>query len=313
MVKATDLAQYYEYYESPNKDAANLVCIPGVGCGSWAFRPLIGLLIDHFNLVFINLPGVGNAPAWDEMSVDKIADLIEDICEELKITNTAVLGHSMGGFVAQTLANRGMNISKMVLMSTSYGGTTFDRDSFNLMQKIAKKNWGRRAHVHSSVFYEFIISERTRKLQPHFFKVLRENFGAKAPSEKIIWQHFFCGLKFSNMTKACEISQPCLVVQGAEDNVVSEKSARLLAGQIPQGRYLKIEHAGHLVFLEKIDVLQRIKDYLLGDVVGEEIIDSPKNTFFAQAEESSWLFKQNQLLQFYSPENFDIFKWLTRF
>lgn len=312
MTEVQDLTAYYEKYLSPNPKAKNLVCIPGVGCGAWVFKAFLPLLIDDFNLILINQPGVMDAPAWPEITIEKIADLVTDICEKEQIKNPSIMGHSMGGFVAQYLSLYVYDVPDLVLISTSYGATTLDRDSLFLMQKISAKSWGKRIHLHPSALYEFAVSKKTHKEHPHFFTELRTNYGAKAPEESVIWQHFFCGMNYTNMTKAHSITSRTLVVQGAEDLIVSRQSGRLLAGQIPNAEYLEVQNAGHFVFLEKKEILHSIKNFLLGAEVGVKVKDMPNNNFFAQAEEQSWRFKQEQLLKFYNPETFDILKWLSK-
>lgn len=308
-----NLQPYYEHFECAKKDAPHLVCIPGVGCNSWIYRPFLPLLIDHYHLTIMNLPGVGDTPKWQELTVDSITNLVIDVCNELDIDNPSIIGHSMGGFVAQNLAIKAFDVPKLVLMSTSYGATTLDRDSMSLMQRISAKSWGHNIHLHPAVLYEFLISDHTRKKNPHFFKMLKENFGAREPDEKVIWQHFFCGMSYSSLTQAHRIESDALVIQGAEDYIVSNQSARLLAGQLPNAKYMEVQEAGHFVFLENPEVLLRAVDFLLGsDVNAEKVSDAPNNNFFAQAEENSWRFKQTQLMQFYNPETFDILKWLAK-
>jgi pimeloyl-ACP methyl ester carboxylesterase len=67
----------------------------------------LGLSKD-FKVVTIDLPGFGKSPLLKKnpFSIDDVADAILSLLEEKKINNSVLIGHSLGGYVALSMAKK---------------------------------------------------------------------------------------------------------------------------------------------------------------------------------------------------------------
>jgi pimeloyl-ACP methyl ester carboxylesterase len=67
----------------------------------------LGLSKD-FKVITIDLPGFGKSPILKKnpFSIDDVADAILDLLEERKIKNSVLIGHSLGGYVALSMAKK---------------------------------------------------------------------------------------------------------------------------------------------------------------------------------------------------------------
>lgn len=87
-----------------------LVLIHGYLISHWAFKPVIPLLAKHFEVIAIDTPGHGDsdrpAPAAFRYDVASIADAVDACLGKLGVHKTRVLGHSIGGAIAMTVAAR---------------------------------------------------------------------------------------------------------------------------------------------------------------------------------------------------------------
>lgn len=100
-----------------------LLLVHGAWHGAWCwedeFAPYLrGLGLDVFSM---NLPGHGQAGA-EKIAWYSIADYVEAVAAELRKLNrpTVVLGHSMGGYVAQKLMERNpKNLAGVVLFAAA--------------------------------------------------------------------------------------------------------------------------------------------------------------------------------------------------
>src|SRR5690606_10217968 len=108
-------------YIAAEKERPTLLMLPGVGCDHHIFSQTIPHLVRHFNLLMYNNPGTaGQELPETELSVETIAAEVMAELDNRKLKAVYVLGHSMGGFVAQRLAiSQPQRIEKMVLLSTS--------------------------------------------------------------------------------------------------------------------------------------------------------------------------------------------------
>jgi pimeloyl-ACP methyl ester carboxylesterase len=85
-----------------------VVAIHGLPGNSRDFRWFGGALGDRVRLVRIDLPGCGGTPtaSWPQMRVDDRADFVAAVMRAMELGPSLVLGYSMGGPVAASVAVR---------------------------------------------------------------------------------------------------------------------------------------------------------------------------------------------------------------
>jgi pimeloyl-ACP methyl ester carboxylesterase len=87
-----------------------LVLIHGLGLSWHSWRPVLAALERHHDVAALDLPGFGNAaPLPDGISPSPaaLADAVERELDRLGLTRPAVVGNSLGGWIALELARRG--------------------------------------------------------------------------------------------------------------------------------------------------------------------------------------------------------------
>ena len=98
-----------------------LLLMHGIGGNSRSWRHQLETLSDHFHVIAWDAPAYGK-------SVERVASLEEytvaviEFLDALSITNVNLLGHSMGGVVAQGVAGfHPARVTKLILSSTFMG------------------------------------------------------------------------------------------------------------------------------------------------------------------------------------------------
>ena len=98
-----------------------LLLMHGIGGNSRSWRNQLETLSDHFHVIAWDAPAYGK-------SVGRVASLEEytvaviEFLDALSITNVNLLGHSMGGVVAQGVAGfHPARVTKLILSSTFMG------------------------------------------------------------------------------------------------------------------------------------------------------------------------------------------------
>jgi len=110
---------WYERGEGPS-----LLMLTGTGSTMSEWDPaLLRLLARDHRLILFDYPGVGRSGPWRGRSFDSLADASAGLMSALDIPSAAVLGWSMGGFVAQRLAiDHPERVSHLILAGTNPGG-----------------------------------------------------------------------------------------------------------------------------------------------------------------------------------------------
>ncbi len=65
----------------------------------------VSLLIDHFRVICLDIPGHGRSGSWGrEHSMSDLADLVKVLMETEGIEKIVLVGHSMGGYICMAFA-----------------------------------------------------------------------------------------------------------------------------------------------------------------------------------------------------------------
>ena len=119
-VQSNGILIYYESYGSGEP----LVLISGLGYGLWQWHKMIPLLAERYQVIVFDNRGAGQTdkptgPYTAAMLAADTAGLIE----ALGLRDATVVGHSMGGFIAQQLVlDRPDLVRRLILASTNFGG-----------------------------------------------------------------------------------------------------------------------------------------------------------------------------------------------
>ena len=113
-----------ELYCEIHGEGKPLVLISGLGYSSWQWHKLVPFLAEHFQVITFDNRGVGQSdkPAGPYTAQMLAADTV-GLLEALNIVTATIMGHSMGGFIAQAIAlDFPKRVDRLILCSTNFGG-----------------------------------------------------------------------------------------------------------------------------------------------------------------------------------------------
>ncbi|MBE2202552.1 MAG: alpha/beta fold hydrolase [Anaerolinea sp.] len=117
---ANGINMYYETHGS----GAPLLLISGLGYNQWQWHKMVPGLAEQFQVITFDNRGVGQTdkPAGPYSAALLAADAV-GLLQALGIERAHVMGHSMGGFIAQEMAlSYPEMVDKLILASTNFGG-----------------------------------------------------------------------------------------------------------------------------------------------------------------------------------------------
>lgn len=84
-----------------------LVLLHGFCESKWIWKSFESVMNDHFRVISVDLPGFGESEKINgEISIDELADILQDFLSSLKIQQCTMIGHSLGGYITLSFAER---------------------------------------------------------------------------------------------------------------------------------------------------------------------------------------------------------------
>jgi 3-oxoadipate enol-lactonase len=241
-------------YERTGHGSAVLL-IHGCGIVGDGWRPQIDALADRFTLLAFDHRGLGGSELRGRLSVEGMAEDALAVLETERIERAHVVGHSLGGLIAQQLALVTPDrVASLSLLCTFAHGRQGARMTPGLALTALRMRIGTR-EMRRQAFVELVMPasylagvDRARlaaELQPLFGRDLGDN-----PS--VILKQVAAMAKFDPRERLRALPRvPVLVVSAQQDRIALPAYGRELAGAIPGARYVEIAGAGHGVTIQR--------------------------------------------------------------
>ena len=227
-----------------------LVLVHGAGGSADLWQPQLAGLADLTRVVAPDLPGHGPLGGRGEPSIAAYTEWLDAFLAALDPGPVFLVGHSMGGAVAQAEAlARPERLAGLVLIATAARLRVLAR-LVDLLRGDPRE--GRRL-IQDLSFAAGAPREHVEMVD----RILRE--GAPLVT---LGDYLACD-RFDVRDRLATIRTPTLVLTGAEDRLTPPKGGRLLAEAIPGARLVEIAAAGHFPQLEQpVAVNGAIREFL---------------------------------------------------
>ena len=256
------------YYELHGSGPA-LVLIPGLGYNGWMYSHMIPGLAEHFQVISIDNRGSGlsDKPAGPYTAQMLAADVI-GLLDAFDLPKAHIVGHSMGGFIAQALAiDYPDRVDRLVLSATNFGGphhvpitppamavlTDVSGDPIERLRRGIVISTAPGFAEANPEFIESWVQYRVQHpIDPAGYQA-QLAIGLGLLSEAASFEH-----------KLGRVTAPTLVLFGEHDAVVPPGNAELLAARLPNARVEILPNAGHVFPFETPEAAnQAITRFLL--------------------------------------------------
>lgn len=230
------------HYRLQGSGRPPLLLVHGAGGSSLHFAQLMGLLAPHMACVAPDLPGHGQSPAGERVAeadlLDHYVERLAELAESLGLGRFVLLGHSMGGAVAQLFALKYPDrLAGLVLMATAarlkVAPAVFEtiRDHFEELPRLME-----------AVGYSPSTSPAT----------VRSFCAAQlqAPREVVLADFRACAL-FDQRERVSAIRCPTTLLSAGDDRLTPPKLQAQLEQLIPRSRLVPLPRCGHFMFFER--------------------------------------------------------------
>ena len=245
------LANQTIFYEESGSGPP-LIFLSGLGGDHRAFALAQRHFANQFRTLAVDNRDVGRSSRWThDYGVHEMATDLRDLLDHLKIDSAHIVGHSLGGMIAQEFALAWPDrVQSLVLASTHMGG---DRWRHAVLE-----SWIMMRHRLSAA--EFSGATLPWLVAPAFFKGAPGQVeGLIRLAEKNAWpqesdafeRQARAALSFDSRDRASSITKPTLVLVGQADLVNPPRYAWELARSIPNTQFEEMPDVGHLPHVEE--------------------------------------------------------------
>ncbi|MGQ0463900.1 MAG: alpha/beta fold hydrolase [Sporichthyaceae bacterium] len=199
------------------------------------------------DVVLFSDAAVGSSTGSPATTVDQKADNAAAFVEALGLSSVDVLGFSMGGFVAQSIAVRRPDlVRKVVLVGTGPGGNPETDPHTDIVFEIAL----RPDYAHEDVRYLFFAEGRDAETRAYI-----ERNAVRTDREPLVGPETiqamaglimdFMGGTSGHFATLPKLGQPTLIVCGDNDPFFPVKNQWLLFRELPNAQLAIYPQAGH--------------------------------------------------------------------
>ncbi|HEX6269015.1 MAG TPA: alpha/beta fold hydrolase [Anaerolineales bacterium] len=250
-IKTSNIELYYEIHG----EGKPIVMISGLGYSLWQWHRMVPFVAQRFQVITFDNRGVGQSdkPAGPYTAQMLAADTA-GLLEALGIEKAIIMGHSMGGFVAQAIAlDFPQKVEQLILCSTGFGGPRHVPATPEAMKMMTDVTVDALTRFKNGLAVSTAAgwAEKNPDMIEEWTKWRMAN-----PIEPVHYQaQLAIGLGMISEAAAFEthlsrINVPTLILSGAHDQVVPPENAALLAEKIPNSQVVIFPDAGHFFPIE---------------------------------------------------------------
>lgn len=241
------------YVRSVGQQGQDLVLLHGWAMHGGVFDSLVKKLELKYRVHIIDLPGFGfSHDDSGNYNLDGLTDIVISNLREHELKDIILIGWSLGGLIAQNICIRANDlVSKLVLIASNAKFTYADDWKNGVDESVL-------SIFHISMQDDFkktvlrflslqVIGDELAMIQ---LKLLRQEIFTRGEPNPVALKSGLIILQESDLrNKLSSISQPCLLVAGTQDQIVSVESVKDTAVLISNAQCEIIEKSAHGLFL----------------------------------------------------------------
>lgn len=233
------------YYEIHGKGSP-IVLIAGLASDSQSWRPVLGGLAKNFKAIIFDNRGIGRTEYPEEsFQISTLAHDTVCLLDSLGIEKAGIIGHSMGGYIAQEIAiEYPERVDKLILASSCAVTSEKNKIRFAGLLKILEDRGEYELFIRE--FFNLIFTPGYLSNKENLESAVRSAVNYPFPVTALGFKLQLEALRsFNSLDRLQKIRSEALLISGKEDIVVTMEEAQLLAEKIPFSKALCLDHAAH--------------------------------------------------------------------
>lgn len=236
-------------YRMVGSGPETILYLHGIGGDRTSFDAQIGAFGPRYTHIAWDMPGYGDSAALPDMTFPSLADAAVRLLDECGVCRAHVVGHSMGGMIAQELAAAHQDrIASLILSATSpaFGKPGGDWQQKFLAARLKPLDEGKTPADLAPAIVEALVGE-----SPDADGVRAAVSSMQGIPSEAYRAALTCLVGFDRRDALSAISVPTLLVAGERDETAAPKVMQRMADEIAGAQYVCLPGAGHLANLER--------------------------------------------------------------
>jgi 3-oxoadipate enol-lactonase len=229
--------------------APAVVFLHGIGGSARIWAPQSArFAAAGFRPIALDMLGYGAREPVDRMDFDTLAADIEAQIAQHDLDRPIIVGHSMGGMLAQTLVRRGPRAYRAAVFSCTspaFGDPTGEFQKKFVADRLGPLDAGR---TMAELAPGMVAAVSGPAPDPAGRKLAVETIAAT--SERSYRAAVHCLVNFDERANLARISIPVLCLAGEHDHLAPPAMMERMAARIPGARYVCLKGVGHLPNVE---------------------------------------------------------------
>jgi len=234
---------------SVHPSAPAVVFLHGVGGSARIWAPqMASFAAAGFRPVALDMLGYGVREAVDRMDFEMLASDIEEQIAQHHLDRPVLVGHSMGGLLAQTLLRRGPRAYRAAVLSCTspaFGDATGAFQKKFVADRLGPLDAGR---TMAELAPAMVAAVSGPAADPAGRKLAIETIAATP--ERSYRAAVHCLVGFDERANLTRIEVPTLCLSGEHDRLAPPAMMERMAARIPGARYVCLKGVGHLPNVE---------------------------------------------------------------
>lgn len=242
-----------EIYYEVRGEGPPLVLIEGLGFGLWMWRGQSPSLEGKFRLLLLDNRGVGRStPLVGPYSITEFARDALAVLDAERTDRVAVLGASMGGAIAQSMAALAPDrVSALVLACTTPGGPDAKPMPAETWVEVTRQVPGESAEGRIRRAMGIALTREFPRDRPAVMDALVAD-RLESPVDPAQWMLQALSMReFDARESDARLAMPALVTTGTDDRVVPWTNSLLLHKIIPRASLAVFRGQNHLHLIER--------------------------------------------------------------
>ena len=223
-------------------DGPSVIAMHGIGGGPESFADQIGALPAR--VIAWAMPGYRNSPA-DELTFENLAARLAAFMDALGLERAHLLGHSIGGMVAQEFAARHPErTASLALIGTtpSFGGRDPSFAETFLKARLAPLDAGMTMEAMASKAAPGICGPNATP------EILTKVAAPMKATPEATWRAILkCLTTFNRREDIAKMSMPTCLIAGTEDQNAPARTMEKMAAHMPDAEYHLLDGIGHMI------------------------------------------------------------------
>ena len=261
IARINNIECYYEIHGN----GSPLVMIAGFASDSQSWQPVLGRLAEHFKVIVFDNRGIGRT-RYPQESFQISTLALDTVCllEHLAIQKADILGHSMGGYIAQEIAiEYPQKVNRLVLVSTRATSSPRSKSIFIELLKILES--GKDYDLFIRKFFHLIFTPEYLGNKEHIEAAVKYAVDYPYPVTADGFRRQLEALSnFSSLDRLGRIKVATLLMAGKKDSLITSAEIQLLVDKISSVKIKYLESAAHSFQVEQPDLFVAcVADFLL--------------------------------------------------